>query len=113
MKRVQKILLASAVVVMMQGGMAGSAFAIDLEAARAKGVAGEMDNGLLAAPPGASAEAADLITSINNARRAEYAKIAAQNNLSLDAVGTMMSQKIVAKLPAGTWIQVQGAWKKK
>jgi hypothetical protein len=54
-----------------------------------------------------------MITTINNSRRAEYAKVAAQNNLALDVVGGMMFQKIYARLPAGTWVQVQGKWTKK
>ncbi len=113
MKSLHKFFLRSAVVVSMIAGMGSQAWAIDLDTARANGLAGEMDNGLLAVPPGASASAQELINSINNARRAEYARIAAQNNLPLEAVGTMMSQKIFTKLPAGTWVQVQGAWKKK
>ncbi len=113
MKANKKILLTLAVGVMMLGGITAPAFALDLETARTNGLAGEVDNGLLAIPPGAPGDAAELINSTNNGRRAEYAKIAAQNNLSLDAVGTMMSQKIYSRLPAGTWVQVQGKWIKK
>ncbi len=98
---------------MMLAGIAAPLLALDLETARATGVAGEVDNGLLAQPPGASNEGSELITKINNDRRAEYAKVAAANNLTLEAVGTMMSQKIYARLPAGTWVQVQGKWIKK
>jgi len=93
--------------------MTTSASALDLDTARAKGLAGEVDNGLLAPPPGASNEAAPVIAAINNQRRAEYAKIAAQNNLGLEVVGTMMFEKIYPRLPAGTWVQIQGSWKQK
>ncbi|MEI7694366.1 MAG: YdbL family protein [Chlorobium sp.] len=113
MKALQKNLFKAVVVAILVVGMGSHAFALDLETARSSGLAGEVDNGLLAAPPGASSAAKDLINSTNNARRAEYARIAAQNNLSLEAVGTLASQKIFAKIPAGTWIQVQGTWKKK
>ncbi|MBN1278448.1 MAG: YdbL family protein [Chlorobium sp.] len=89
------------------------ASALELESARAQGLAGEVDNGLLGIPPGAAADAQGLITTINNQRRAEYAKIAAQNNLSLDVVGSMMFEKIYVRLPVGTWVQVKGEWKKK
>ncbi|KUL21285.1 YdbL family protein [Chlorobium limicola] len=98
---------------MLFAGFAAPAFAIDLETARSQGLAGEVDNGLLAVPPGAGNDAQGLIAAINNQRRAEYAKIAAQNNLSLDVVGTMMFEKIYTRLPAGTWVQVKGQWKKK
>ena len=113
MKALQKFFLGAMVAGVMVTGTGSHALALDLETARTSGLAGEVDNGLLAIPPNASTGAKELINSINNARRAEYARIAAQNNLSLEAVGSMMSQKIFTKLPAGTWVQVQGTWKKK
>ncbi len=113
MKTIQKILVTISIAMMILTGITAPLFALDLETARATGVAGEVDNGLLAQPPGASNDAKELITKINNERRAEYAKVAAANNVTLDAVGTMMSQKIYARLPAGTWVQIQGKWIKK
>ncbi len=113
MRTIQQIALKIAVAVMMIAGTVSTAFALDLETARKSGLAGEVDNGLLAIPPGAPTDAQELITSINNSRRAEYAKVAAQNNLTLEAVGTMMSQKIYARIPAGTWVEVNGKWIKK
>jgi uncharacterized protein YdbL (DUF1318 family) len=113
MKTIQSIALTVVVTMMLMIGLATSAFALDLETARSKGLAGEVDNGLLSVPPGASADAQTMITTINNSRRAEYAKVAAQNNLALDVVGGMMFQKIYSRLPAGTWVQVQGKWTKK
>ncbi|MBM3423586.1 MAG: YdbL family protein [Chlorobi bacterium] len=101
------------VLLMLSFAAAIPAFALDLVTARAQGLAGEVDNGLLGIPPGAASDAAGLVVTINNQRRAEYAKIAAQNNLSLDVVGTMMFEKIYVRLPAGTWVQVKGQWKKK
>lgn len=98
---------------MMIAGTVSTAFALDLDTARTNGLAGEVDNGLLAIPPGAPADAQKLIADINNTRRAEYAKVAAKNNLTLEAVGTIMSQKIYGRLPAGTWVQTQGKWIKK
>jgi len=113
MKTIQQIALKIALALMMFAGTVSPAFALDLETARTSGLAGEVDNGLLAIPPGAPTDAQEMITNINNSRRAEYAKVAAQNNLTLEAVGTIMSQKIYARLPAGTWVQVQGKWIKK
>jgi len=98
---------------MLFAGLSIQALAIDLETARAKGLAGEVDNGLLAVPPGAATDAQSMIGTINNQRRAEYARIAAQNNLSLEVVGSMMFEKIYTRLPVGTWVQVKGQWKKK
>ena len=113
MKTIQSIALRVAVAMMLLIGLASPAFALDLETARSQGFAGEVDNGLLSVPPGAPADAQALITTINNSRRAEYAKVAAQNNLALDVVGGMMFQKIYARLPVGTWVQMQGKWAKK
>lgn len=113
MKRLQTIFVHLSAMMLLVVAMTASASALDLDAARAKGLAGEVDNGLLAVPPGASNEAEPVIAAINNQRRAEYAKIAAQNNLGLQVVGTMMFQKIYPRLPAGTWVQIQGTWKQK
>ncbi|KAA6232472.1 DUF1318 domain-containing protein [Chlorobium phaeovibrioides] len=113
MKRLQTIFVRLSAIMLLVVAMTASASALDLDAARAKGLAGEVDNGLLAVPPGASNEAEPVIAAINNQRRAEYAKIAAQNNLGLQVVGTMMFQKIYPRLPAGTWVQIQGTWKQK
>jgi hypothetical protein len=113
MRTVHSIISTAAIVILLLVSTALPAFALDLETARTKGLAGEVDNGLLAIPPGAGAEAQELITTINNSRRAEYAKVAAQNNLALDVVGGMMYQKIYSRLPAGTWIKIQGKWIKK
>lgn len=113
MKRLQTIFVRLSAIMLLVVAMTASASALDLDAARAKGLAGEVDNGLLAVPPGASNEAEPVIAAINNQRRAEYAKIAAQNNLGLQVVGTMMFQKIYPRFPAGTWVQIQGTWKQK
>jgi uncharacterized protein YdbL (DUF1318 family) len=113
MKRIQTILVRMSAMMLLVVAMTASASALDLDAARAKGLAGEVDNGLLAVPPGASNEAATEISAINNQRRAGYAKIAAQNNLGLNVVGKMAFEKIYTRLPAGTWVQIQGSWKQK
>jgi len=113
MKTIKSIAIKVSVAMMLLIGVAAPAFALDLDTARKTGLAGEVDNGLLALPPGAAADAQTLITTINNSRRAEYARVAAQNNLTLDVVGSMMFQKIYTRLPAGSWVQVQGKWTKK
>jgi len=110
---IKRTALKALLALMLFAGFSAPAFALDLETARAQGLAGEVDNGLLAVPPGAGGDAQAIIATINNQRRAEYAKIAAQNKLSLDVVGSMMFEKIYTRLPAGTWVQVKGQWKKK
>ncbi|MBZ4220060.1 MAG: YdbL family protein [Chlorobium sp.] len=113
MRTIRTIVSKAALVMMLMMGMAATAFALDLQTARSRGLAGEVDNGLLAIPPGVASEAQPLIETINNSRRAEYASVAAKNNLTLEVVGGMMFQKIYTRLPAGTWVQIEGKWTKK
>jgi uncharacterized protein len=113
MKMTQPIILRIVAAMMLLMVIAAPAFALDLKTARLNGLAGEVDNGLLAIPPGAPVDAEELIATINNSRRAEYAKVAAQNNLTIDVVGEMMFQKIYSRLPAESWVKVQGKWIKK
>ncbi len=109
----QSIVLRVAAATMLFMVLAMPVFALDIKTARLNGLAGEVDNGLLAIPPDAPVEAEELIATINNLRRAEYAKVAAQNNLTIDVVGEMMFQKIYSRLPVRTWVKVQGKWIKK
>ena len=113
MKNIQSIVLRVATAMTLFMVIAVPAFALDIKTARLNGLAGEVDNGLLAIPPGAPVDSEELIATLNNSRRAEYAKVAAQNNLTIDVVGEMMFQKIYSRLPEGTWVKVQGKWIKK
>jgi uncharacterized protein YdbL (DUF1318 family) len=113
MKNIQSLVLRLAAAMMLFMVIAVPVFALDLNTARLNGLAGEVDNGLLAIPPGSRVDGEELIANVNNSRRAEYAKVAAQNNLTIDVVGEMMFQKIYSRLPAGTWVKVQGKWLKK
>jgi uncharacterized protein YdbL (DUF1318 family) len=83
-----------------------------LSDAKASGQLGEMSNGYLGvvSPTGQAAEIAKLI---NQARRAEYQKLAAQNGIKLSDVETIAGQKAIEKTPAGQYIQLQGKWQRK
>lgn len=83
-----------------------------LSDAKASGQLGEMSNGYLGvvSPTGQAAEIAQLI---NQARRAEYQKLAAQNGIQLSDVETIAGQKAIEKTPAGQYIQQQGKWQRK
>jgi len=113
MRTIRTIVSNTALLTMLMMSMAAATFALDLQTARSSGLAGEVDNGLLAIPPGAASEAQPLIETINNSRRVEYANVAAKNNLTIEVVGGMMFQKIYTRLPAGTWVQIEGKWAKK
>lgn len=90
-----------------------TAFAIDLETARNKGLIGEVDNGYIAIPPGATQEAKGLVESVNQQRRAVYADIAAKTGISSDAAGQRTFEKRSPEFPVGTWMQMKGVWSKK
>ena len=89
------------------------AFALDLHAARAQGLVGETLTGYVAVvkdTPEAQAVAAE----VNAARRAEYARIAAENGQTADVVGTLASEQIINGLPAGAYYKgPDGSWKRR
>ncbi len=90
-----------------------SLFAIDLQTALSKGLAGEVDSGYLAVPPGATNEAKPLVQSVNTQRRAAYASIAQKNGVTPEIAGTATFEKRYPQFPAGTWVKIQGRWMQK
>ena len=90
-----------------------SAFALDLETARNKGLVGEVDNGYIAIPPGAGTDAQQLVSTVNKERLAAYADIATKNGISVDVAGKRTFEKRYPGFPAGTWVQILGKWSKK
>jgi uncharacterized protein YdbL (DUF1318 family) len=87
-----------------------SAWADTLENLRASGAIGESYNGyVVAKDPGARAEA----DAINAKRKAIYQEKAIAQGVSIDQVEKVYAEEIFKKVPAGTWIQVNGQWTKK
>jgi len=97
------------VVFLLAGGI--TAWAGSLQDLRASGALGESASGYaVARDPSATAE----VASINEKRKAVYAKKAAAQGVSIDQVGKVYAKEIFKKVPAGTWIQnQQGEWLKK
>ncbi|MEH6593058.1 MAG: YdbL family protein [Halioglobus sp.] len=92
--------------------LATPAFALDLGAAKSQGLVGETSTGYLAAVK-PSGDINALVKDINNQRKAHYKKIAAKNNISLEAVEVRAGQKAIGKTPAGQYVNSGGGWKKK
>lgn len=88
------------------------AMALDLQSAKAKGLVGETTTGYLA-PVSGGADVKNLVNSINAKRKQVYVKISKRNKTPLGAVEQLAGKKAIAKTPAGQFIKVNGAWKKK
>ena len=88
------------------------AMALDLQSAKAKGMVGETATGYLA-PVSGGAEAQKLVKSINAKRKQAYLKISKRNKTPLASVEQLAGKKAIAKTPAGQFVKVNGAWKKK
>jgi len=89
-----------------------TAFALDLQSAKNKGLVGETQSGYLA-PLKATPEAQQLVNSINAKRKALYQNIARKNGADLHSVEQLAGKKAIAKTPAGQFINIGGHWKRK
>ncbi len=92
--------------------VASPAMGLDLQGAKAQGLVGETASGYLA-PVSANATAQNLANSINAKRKQVYQQISKRNNTPLAAVEKLAGEKAIAKTPAGQFVKVNGAWKKK
>ena len=88
------------------------AFALDLDAAKAGGLVGEVNSGYIAVVKG-GAEVQALVDEINRKRRDHYQKIADKNGISLLAVEVRAGQKAIEKTAPGGFINTGEGWEKK
>ncbi|KAA0892646.1 YdbL family protein [Pusillimonas sp. ANT_WB101] len=111
-KFLMPVLLATSLVSTTAFSMDLSGAMSNLGQAKSTGLLGEKPDGYLGvvAPQGDAAEIARLI---NDARRAEYQKLAKDNKIQLSDVETMAGKKALEKTPAGQYIQLNGKWIKK
>ncbi len=80
--------------------------------AKISGQLGEMPNGYLGVvKPGADVD--EIARLINQARRAEYQKLATQNGIQLSDVEAIAGKKTIERTPAGQFIQWQDQWRRK
>lgn len=83
-----------------------------LGAAKASGQLGEQPDGYLGVVS-AAGESAEIAKLINQARQAEYQRLAKDNGLQLGDVEALAGQKALEKTPSGQYIQVNGKWVRK
>ncbi len=82
----------------------GAAWAQSLDEARLQGHLGERPDGYLGqVNPRAPAWALTLMVEVNEGRRAKYAELAMANGTTTEAVQVVAGEKIIEKLPPGTW----------
>lgn len=94
--------------------LAGPAFAISLDDARAKGLVGERLDGYVGAVSGADADVQALINEVNAGRKAEYTKIAAKNGQNLSVVEKLSAGKLIERAKPGEYfMNAGGSWQKK
>ena len=83
-----------------------------LPAAKAAGQLGEQTDGYLGVVQ-AGGQAGEIARLINQARRAEYQKLATQNGIQLSDVEALAGKKAVEKTPSGQFIRLDGQWRRK
>ncbi len=83
-----------------------------LPAAKLAGQLGEQPDGYLGVVR-ADGKASEIARLINQARRAEYEKLARQNGIALRDVETLAGRKAIDKTPPGQFVRIDGAWRRK
>lgn len=83
-----------------------------LGAAKNAGLLGEQPDGYLGVVrPTAEAEA--IAAQINQARRAEYHRVAGQNGIRVQDVEALAGRKAIEKTPSGQFVLQDGRWVRK
>ncbi len=111
--RINKIIAVTVFALSILGG--SLAFAAEtLESARAKGLIGETPSGYIVAVGNSDSSISSLVKSVNKERQAEYQRIAAKTNQSVDIIEKVAGQKLIEKSPSGSFVMDQsGKWVKK
>jgi uncharacterized protein YdbL (DUF1318 family) len=105
-------LLASALVLAL--ALPTAAVALDLDGARAQGLVGEQTDGYVGAVKGQGGEdVRRLVADVNAKRRAAYEQIAREQGTDVTTVAALAGQKLIARMPAGSWIGDGGRWYQK
>ncbi|HOY24816.1 MAG TPA: DUF1318 domain-containing protein, partial [Cellvibrio sp.] len=60
-----------------------------------------------------SGNADEIVKLINDARRAEYQRLAKDNNIALPDIEAIAGQKAMEKTQSGQYVQVNKKWMKK
>lgn len=80
-----------------------------LSQAKAQGMVGEQPNGYLGVIQ-SNADSEAVVKLINDARRAEYSRMAKQNNIAVADIEAIAGQKAIEKTANGHFILIDGKW---
>lgn len=83
-----------------------------LSQSKSQGLVGEQPNGYLGVVQSTDHSEA-VVKLINDARRAEYARMAKQNNIAVADVEAIAGKKAIEKTASGHFILLDGEWIKK
>ena len=91
-----------------------SAWAIDIQSAKAQGLVGEANTGYLAAVGAPSAEVKALIAEVNEKRKAEFQRTAKKTGATLEQVQYRFYELAIQRTQPGHYYQdASGNWKRK
>lgn len=94
--------------------LGGAAYAADLDQAKRRGLVGERADGYVGlVDESAAADVRTLVAEINAKRKAEYQRIARENDLELEQVQALAGRKAIDRTAPGGWILVNGGWQQK
>jgi uncharacterized protein YdbL (DUF1318 family) len=92
----------------------GVIHAADIDQAKRQGLVGERADGYVGlVDESAPAEVRRLVADINAKRKAEYQRIAQENDLEMAQVQALAGRKAIEKTQPGGWILVNGGWQQK
>lgn len=85
-----------------------------LDAPKAAGQVGERPDGYAGIVKSAPANVRSLVQDINAKRRAQYARIAAKQNIAVEDVAALAGAKAIRRAKPGTYVMdASGAWVRK
>ncbi|PWK53772.1 hypothetical protein C8D97_102161 [Pleionea mediterranea] len=91
-----------------------SAWAANLDSAKAEGLIGEKSNGYLGlVVNNAPSDVRRLVDDVNAKRKQKYQEVANSRNIDLSKVELIAGKKAIEKTQSGHYIEVNGRWVKK
>jgi uncharacterized protein len=84
----------------------GAAFALELDDAKRDGLVGEEWSGYVGVVGEPDPQVAALVRDVNERRRAEYERVAGQNNLNLRDVEEIAGRRLIERTPPGGYVRL-------